>query len=259
MSSGRSLRARPATAPAPARRQPTARQLENREMQRRRRETPVAEANRVYRIYRQLCLNHGSYDNAVENYNHSGANARTQLYRLTPASPMRRYYETLLHKLNQGRPSFINAARNRFQPKSNENLAANLNANLRRMTTRSVPWTNMKNGDPVGLVDPWEWPGNIAFVTKRAGAPNPNFFTPASFTRWFTNWRTVTNPGNRYAKTHPLNRSIVYRKNVNVVRLTGNKPKKPGSPRVNKKRSPNKKHSPSGSPKRARSRSANRH
>ena len=240
MSSGRSLRARPAPAPAPARRQPTARQLENRELQRRRRETPVAEANRVYRIYRQLCLNNGSYENAVEHYNHSGANARTQLYRLTPASPMRRYYETLLHKLNQGKSSFISTARNRFQVKSNENLVSNLAG------TRSVPWTNMKNGDPVGLVDPWEWPGNVAFVVKRGS--HTNYFTPESFTRWFTNWKTVTNPGNRYAKTHPLNRSIVYKRNVNVVRLTGNKPKKPESPKVNKKRSPNKK----------RSRSANR-
>jgi hypothetical protein len=165
---------------------------------------------------------------------------------------MRRYYETLLHKLNQGKSSFINAARKRFTPKSNENLAANLNANLRRMATRSVPWTNMKNGDPVGLVDPWEWPGNIAFVVKRGS--HTNYFTPASFTRWFTNWRTVTNPGNRYVKTHPLNRSIVYKRNVNVVRLTGNKPKKPESPKVNKKRSPSR--SPN---KRSASRSANRH
>lgn len=213
----RSLRARPAPTPAPARRQPTARQLENREMQRRRRETPIAEANRVYRIIRRQGNMHNTYDNAVESYNNSASNVRSQLNRLTNTSPMRKYYQTLAHKLHQGRTSFINSTRKRFPPKTNMS-AAHLNAVLRAMA-KNANWSNLTNKDPISLANVSNWPGNLAFRVKRGN--QTNYFTVPSFVGYFgMNWnkKAVMNKG------HPLTRGTVERKNINVVRFKGNKP-----------------------------------
>jgi len=185
-------------------------------MQRRRRETPVAEANRVYRIIRQQGNNRHTYDNAVESYNNSASNARSQLNRLTNTSPMRRYYETLAHKLHQGRPAFMNTIRKRFTAANNKSNT-HLNAILRAMA-KNAKWSNLTNKDPISLANASNWPGNLAFRVTRGN--QMNYFTVPSFLGYFgKNWnkKAVMNKG------HPLTRGTVSRKNINVVRFTGNK------------------------------------
>jgi hypothetical protein len=217
-SSGRSLRSRPVRqAPAP-RRQPTARELENREMTRRRRETPVAEANRIFRIIRQLGLEANSYDAAIESYNDQANNINGTHRRLTAASPMRPYYATLIHKLRQGRPHFINQARRRFNRRNNNNMAP-INAALRAMAT-NVSWANLKNMDPISLANARNWPGNLGFAVRRGN--HVNYFTVPSFIGYFgKNWKTRQ----VMSKGHPLTRGPVARGNITVVKFTGNKPR----------------------------------
>lgn len=218
-SSGRSLRARPVRQAPPPPPPPTARQLENREMQRRRRNTPVTEANRVYRRVRQLALNEHTYDNGEEHYTDFRSNMGGQLNRLTAASPMRKYYETLVHKLNQGKASFMAELRKRHIA-VNHMSNAHLNATLRAMA-KNTKWNNLKNKDPISLANASNWPGNLAFTIKRGN--HVNYFTVPSFIGYFgQNWnrKAVMNKG------HPLTRATVARKNINVVRFTGNKPNK---------------------------------
>jgi hypothetical protein len=142
---------------------------------------------------------------------------------------MRRYYETLLHKLDQGRPAFINAARRRFTANNKSNTQ--LNAVLRAMA-KNAKWSNLTNMDPISLANASNWPGNLAFKITRGG--RVNFFTPPSFIGYFgKNWnkKAVMNKG------HPLTRAPISRNNINVVRFTGTKPKK--SPNLARKQNAN--------------------
>ena len=217
-SSGRSLRARPARQAPPPARQPTAQELANRETTRRRRETPVAEANRIFRIIRRMGLEENSYDAAIESYNDQANNINSMHRRLTAASPMRRYYETLVHRLRQGRPHFINQVRRRFNRRNNNNMAQ-INAALRAVAT-NVNWANLRNKDPISLANASNWPGNLGFAVRRGN--QVNYFTVPSFIGYFgRNWNTRQ----VMSRGHPLTRGPVARGNITVVKFTGNRPR----------------------------------
>jgi hypothetical protein len=132
---------------------------------------------------------------------------------------MRKYYATLVHKLNQGKASFMTELRKRHVA-VNHMSNAQLNATLRAMA-KNARWNNLKNVDPISLANVNNWPGNLAFTIKRGN--HVNYFTVPSFIGYFgQNWnrKAVMNKG------HPLTRATVARKNINVVRFTGNKPNK---------------------------------
>jgi hypothetical protein len=173
-----------------------------------------------------MALNEHTYDNATEHYANSRANIGGQLSRLTAASPMRKYYATLVHKLNQGMASFMTELRKRHVAGTNMSNAQ-LNATLRAMA-KNAKWNNLKNKDPISLANASNWPGNLAFVVQRGN--HVNYFTVPSFIGYFgKNWnrKAVMNKG------HPLTRADVKRSNISVVKFTGNKPRKSPSPRRN--------------------------
>ena len=102
-------------------------------------------------------------------------------------------------------------------------------ANRRRKANTPVnrSWKNNLNNktDPISLRNKTNWNGNLAIEVNKNG--RKNYFDVASFNRWFGNaWKNM--PPNSNApinptKRHPLNRSIVKRAEVKLVKFTGNK------------------------------------
>ena len=107
---------------------------------------------------------------------------------------------------------------------SNNNVAYPLNENRRRNANIPVnrSWNSFNNIDPISLNNKNTWKGNRAIEVKTNG--RKTYFYPSNFNKWFGNtWKNMPPNSNNSihpTKRHPLNRSIVKRKQVRLVKFT---------------------------------------
>jgi len=199
----------------------------NREIQRLRREQPVAEANREYRLHCDYLLDIEDLGDAETQYDDFVEDTRRKLSRLLSSSPVRPYYTALVRKLEEGRPSFLAQLHRRIA-----NVAKERVKNIPR---KNVNWSKAGT-DPISLATAANWPGNRAVGITYGG--KTNYYTPQSFFGHFgQTWMFIN--GNRLAQTNPMTRQPVTMGNLSFVRFTGNR-RASNSPR----KSPNKLLSP---------------
>jgi len=127
----------------------------------------------------------------------------------------RRWYNHL-----DRRPAWnSNSNRPVLSVQAKENLRAKVNTPVNR------PWNNFKNKDPISLNNRSNWKGNRAIEVNTNG--RKTYFYPANFNTYFTNeWKNMS-PTSKSSihptKRHPLNRSVVRRNQVKLVKFIGNK------------------------------------
>lgn len=130
-----------------------------------------------------------------------------------------------------GRPA-IGSNSNSNRPVLSVEAKANLRAKANTPVNRN--WTVMNNKsnslrphktDPISLLNKTNWNGNKAIEVNQNG--RTTYFTLGSFNGYFGNrWKTMA-PNSKTSihntKTHPLTRQPIMRKNVRLVKFTGNK------------------------------------
>ena len=89
------------------------------------------------------------------------------------------------------------------------------------------PWNNFKNKDPISLNNRSNWKGNRAIEVNTNG--RKTYFYPVNFNTYFTKeWKNMS-PTSKSSihptKRHPLNRSVVRRNQVKLVKFIGNQNK----------------------------------
>ena len=109
---------------------------------------------------------------------------------------------------------------------SNRNNKANLRAKANTPVTRN--WKALNNkADPISLLNKTNWNGNKAIEVNQNG--RKTYFTLGSFNGYYGNrWKNMAPNSNHsihYTRTHPSTRQPIMRKNVRLVKFTGNKNK----------------------------------
>ena len=130
---------------------------------------------------------------------------------------------------NNGRNYEVVSNRNSNSNSNNNNVAPQYPFNENKRRNANIPvnrsWNNFKNIDPISRNNKNNWKGNSAIEVNTNG--RKTYFYPSNFNRWFGNtWKNMPPNSNNSihpTKRHPLNRSIVKRKQVRLVKFTGNK------------------------------------
>ena len=112
---------------------------------------------------------------------------------------------------------------------NNNNVAPQYPLNENRRRNANIPvnrsWKNFNNKDPFSLNNKNNWKGKRAIEVNTNG--RKTYFYPSNFNKWFGNtWKNMPPNSNNSihpTKRHPLNRSIVKRKQVRLVKFIDNK------------------------------------
>ena len=138
---------------------------------------------------------------------------------------------TMLLKLarNYGRTWTTHPSSSYARRFNNYNSNANNKVNLRAKanTPVNVNWKVLKNKtDPISLLNIKNWNGNKAIEVKNQNG-RKTYFTLGSFSGYYGNrWKNMAPDSTtsiHYTRTHPSTRKPIMRKNVRLVRFTGNK------------------------------------
>ena len=130
---------------------------------------------------------------------------------------------------NANTVAFINAlvaaAPRSRRPVLSDEAKANLRAKANTPVTRN--WKALNNkADPISLLNKTNWNGNKAIEVNQNG--RKTYFTLGSFNGYYGNrWKNMAPNSNQsiHYRTHLLTRQPIMRKNVRLVKFTGNKNK----------------------------------
>ena len=131
---------------------------------------------------------------------------------------------------NANTVAFINALVAAAPRSGRSVLSAQAKANLRAKANTPVTrnWKALNNkADPISLLNKTNWNGNKAIEVNQNG--RKTYFTLGSFNGYYGNrWKNMAPNSNHsihYTRTHPSTRQPIMRKNVRLVKFTGNKNK----------------------------------
>ena len=129
---------------------------------------------------------------------------------------------------NANTVAFINALVAAAPRSGRSVLSAQAKANLRAKANTPVTrnWKALKNKmDPISLLNINNWNGNKGIEVNQNG--RKTYFTLGSFNDYYGNrWKNMAPNSNHsihYTRTHPSTRQPIMRKNVRLVKFTGNK------------------------------------